>query len=59
MDLLVDRLGQFGWNDLIEVTIITYLFYRLLLLLRRTQAMRMVWGLVVLGLFGIFEFVLR
>ena len=46
MDLLVDRLGQFGWNDLIEVTIITYLFYRLLLLLRRTQAMRMVWGSV-------------
>ena len=54
MDLLVDGLGQFGWNDLIEVTIITYLFYRLLLLLRRTQAMRMVWGLVVLGLFGMF-----
>ena len=54
MDLLIDRLGQFGWNDLIEVTIITYLFYRLLLLLRRTQAMRMVWGLVVLGLFGMF-----
>ena len=52
MDLLIDGLGQFGWNDLIEVTIITYLFYRLLLLLRRTQAMRMVWGLVVLGLFG-------
>tara|TARA_Y100001001_G_scaffold121305_1_gene119370 strand:+ start:115 stop:954 length:840 start_codon:yes stop_codon:yes gene_type:complete len=54
MDLLIDGLGQFGWNDLIEVTIITYLFYRLLLLLRRTQAMRMVWGLVVLGLFGMF-----
>ncbi|MDP6687814.1 MAG: diadenylate cyclase CdaA [Acidobacteriota bacterium] len=54
MDLLIDGLSQFGWNDLIEVTIITYLFYRLLLLLRRTQAMRMVWGLVVLGLFGMF-----
>ena len=52
MDLLIDGLGQFGWNDLIEVTIIAYFFYRLLLLLRRTQAMRMVWGLVVLGLFG-------
>ena len=54
MDLLIDGLGQFGWNDLIEVTIIAYFFYRLLLLLRRTQAMRMVWGLVVLGLFGMF-----
>ncbi len=55
MDLLIDGLGQFGWNDLIEVTIIAYFFYRLLLLLRRTQAMRMVWGLVVLGLFGMFS----
>ena len=54
MDLLIDGLGEFGWNDLIEVTIIAYFFYRLLLLLRRTQAMRMVWGLVVLGLFGMF-----
>ena len=53
MDLLIDRLSQFGWKDLIEVAIIAYLFYRLLLLLRRTQAMRMVWGLVVLGLFGL------
>lgn len=53
MDLLIDGFGQFGWNDLIEVTIITYLFYRLLLLLRRTEAMRMVWGLVVLGFFGL------
>ena len=51
---LIDRLSQFtGW-DLIEVAIIAYLFYRLLLLLRRTQAVRMVWGLVVLGLFGLF-----
>ncbi len=51
---LIGRLSQFtGW-DLIEVAIIAYLFYRLLLLLRRTQAMRMVWGFVVLGLFGLF-----
>ena len=56
MDLLIDGLGEFGWNDLIEVTIIAYFFYRLLLLLRRTQAMRMVWGLVVLGLFGMFAY---
>ncbi len=54
MDLLIDRLSHFGVKDLIEVAIIAYLFYRLLLLLRRTQAMRMVWGLVVLGLFFLF-----
>lgn len=53
MDLLIDRLSHFGWKDLIEVAIISYLFYRLLLLLRQTRAMRMVWGLVVLGLFGV------
>jgi uncharacterized protein (TIGR00159 family) len=53
MDLLIDRLIQFGWRDLVEVAIIAYLFYRLLLLLRRTRAMRMVWGLVVLGLIGL------
>lgn len=54
MDLLIDRLSQFGWRDLIEVAIIAYLFYRLLLLLRRTRAMRMVWGLVMLGFIGLF-----
>lgn len=53
MDLLIDRLSHFGWKDLVEVAIISYLFYRLLLLLRQTRAMRMVWGLVVLGLFGV------
>ncbi len=54
MDLLIGRLSYFGWKDLIEVAIIAYLFYRLLLLLRRTRAMRMVWGLVMLGLIGLF-----
>ncbi len=52
MDLLIDRLSQFALKDLIEVAIISYLFYRLLLLLRHTRAMRMVWGLVVIALFG-------
>lgn len=54
MGFLIDRLSLFGWKDLIEVAIIAYLFYRLLVLLRRTRAMRMVWGLVVLGLIGLF-----
>ena len=54
MGFLIDRLSLFGWKDLIEVAIIAYLFYRLLLLLRRTRAMRMVWGLLVLGLIGLF-----
>jgi uncharacterized protein (TIGR00159 family) len=54
MGFLIDRLSLFGWRNLIEVAIIAYLFYRLLLLLRQTRAMRMVWGLVVLGLIGPF-----
>jgi len=53
MDLLIDRLSQFTVKDLIEVAIIAYIFYRLLLLLRRTRAMRMVWGLVMFGLIGL------
>jgi diadenylate cyclase len=53
MDFLIDRFVLFGWRDLIEVAIIAYLFYRLLLLLRRTRAMRMVWGLIVLGFIGV------
>ncbi len=54
MGFLIDRLSLFGGKDLVEVAIIAYLFYRLLLLLRQTRAMRMVWGLVVLGLIGLF-----
>jgi len=49
MDLLIDRISVFEWWDAVEVAIIAYLFYRLLLLIRRTQAMRMAWGLVVLA----------
>ncbi len=54
MDVLIDRLSHFGLMDALEVTIIAYIFYRLLLLIRRTRAMRMAWGLVVLALFGLF-----
>ena len=53
MDLLIDRFSQFGLKDAIEIAIIGYVFYRLLLLLRQSRAMRMVWGLVVLGMFGL------
>ena len=52
MDILIDRLSHFGWMDAVEVAIIGYLFYRILLLIRRTQAMRMAWGLMVLALLG-------
>ena len=53
MDVLIDRLSHFGLRDALEVAIIAYIFYRLLLLIRRTRAMRMAWGLVVLALLGL------
>ena len=37
-----------GWGDLIEILIVTVLFYRLLLLLQRTRAMQMLLGAFLL-----------
>jgi diadenylate cyclase len=37
-----------GWGDLIEILIVTILFYRLLLLLQRTRAMQMLLGAFLL-----------
>jgi len=39
---------QPGWGDLIEILIVTALFYRLLLLLQRTRAMQMLLGALLL-----------
>ncbi|MBI4541373.1 MAG: TIGR00159 family protein [Gemmatimonadetes bacterium] len=38
-----------GWTDLIEILIVAFLFYRLLLLLQRTRAMQMLLGLLLLA----------
>ena len=54
MDVLIDRLSHFWLKDALEVAIIAYILYRLLLLIRRTRAMRMAWGLVVLAMLGLF-----
>jgi uncharacterized protein (TIGR00159 family) len=45
----MDILTQFGWTDAIEVLIVAYVFYRLLLLIRQTRAVRMAVGLVLLA----------
>ncbi|MBW3535915.1 MAG: diadenylate cyclase CdaA [Gemmatimonadetes bacterium] len=39
-----------GWADLVEILIVTILFYRLLLLIQRTRAMQMLLGVLLLGL---------
>lgn len=43
------RLLRPGWGDLIEIAIVAYLFYRLLLLLQRTRAMQMILGVGLLA----------
>jgi diadenylate cyclase len=45
----MDILTQFGWTDAIEVLIVAYVFYRILLLIRQTRAVRMAVGLVLLA----------
>ncbi len=41
-----------GWKDLLDVVIISFLVYRLLLLIRGTQAVQLLLGLLVLGALG-------
>lgn len=38
-----------GWGDLVEILIVSVLFYRLLLLIQRTRAMQMLLGVFLLG----------
>ncbi len=40
---------QFRWQDAADILIITYVIYRIALLIRGTRAMQMVLGLIVLG----------
>ncbi len=39
-----------GWTDLVEITIVTVLIYRILLLIRQTRAMQMLLGIALLAL---------
>ena len=42
------RLLHLGWRDLIEVALVSFVLYRVLLLFQRTRAVRILLGLVVL-----------
>jgi diadenylate cyclase len=44
------RMLSFGWRDAVEITIIAYVLYRLLRLLRGTRTVQLLTGLVVLML---------
>lgn len=51
MTTILDNL-QFlrpGWTDLLEILIVAFLLYRVLLVLQRTRAMQIILGLAILG----------
>lgn len=48
-----------GWRDVLDVAIITFLLYRLLLLIRGTQAVQLLLGLLVIGALGALAIILN
>ena len=45
---------RIGWTDLLEIVIVAFLLYRVLLVLQRTRAMQIILGLAILGsLYGL------
>ncbi|UCF32126.1 MAG: diadenylate cyclase CdaA [bacterium] len=49
MTALTDFLGGFQWQDLLDIVVVTVVLYWILLLIRGTRAIQMVFGLVILG----------
>lgn len=49
MTVLADFLGSLRWQDLMDIAVVTVVLYWILLLIRGTRALQMVFGLVVLG----------
>ena len=48
------RLLHVGWRDVLEVVIVSYAVYRVLLLLHRTRAMQVLAGIIILaGAYGV------
>jgi diadenylate cyclase len=45
---MIDILRQFGWRDLLDITLVSLILYRLLLIIRGTKAAKMLIGLMVL-----------
>jgi uncharacterized protein (TIGR00159 family) len=49
-----DLLHLFRWQDALDILILTYIFYRLYLWLRKKKALRMILAILVLPLFYVF-----
>src|SRR3990167_9269574 len=45
---MLQALSEFRWIDLIDILIVTFVVYRLILLVKGTRAERMLWGLAVI-----------
>src|SRR3990167_2552851 len=48
MGFIQDILKEIRWQDILDILIITFVFYRLLLLIKGTRAFHMLMGLVIL-----------
>jgi len=47
---MLQALSEFRWIDLIDILIVAFVVYRLILLVKGTRAERMLWGLAVIVL---------
>lgn len=48
IDFLNDLIREIRWQDIVDIAIISFVFYRLLLLIKGTKAFQMLMGLVIL-----------
>ena len=58
-DIVVFLQGREWWRDLLDVVVVTFLAYRLLLLIRGTRAVQLIAGLAVLAFVGLAAKALR
>jgi diadenylate cyclase len=58
-DLALFRALSFGWRDFLEVVVVAFIFYRVLLLIQGTRAFQMLTGIVVLAVVYAVAFFLK
>src|ERR1700712_3790479 len=58
-DLALFRALSFGWRDLLEILVVAFVFYRVLLLIQGTRAVQMLTGIMVLAVVYAIAFFLK
>lgn len=58
-DFALLRALEFGWRDMLEVLVVAFIFYRVLLLIKGTRAVQMLSGIVVLAVVYAVAFILK